>query len=116
MVSTTEDQGEAEDQAAASSSTRVVPEDQAAASSSTRVVPSAKAAPTQAQLDEWANLSSEEKRHLMREAWKTMQGKNMQEDEDKGRVEGAPAEDVEPRSARRTLPGGVAALKIKKFN
>ena len=68
-------------------------EGQAAASSSTRVVPSAKAAPTQAQLDEWANLSSEEKRHLMREAWKLMQGnrwklgfeifQKMQEDEDK---------------------------------
>ena len=70
-----------------------MPEDQAAASSSTRVVPSAKAAPTQAQLDEWANRPSAEKLHLMREAWKLMQGnrwklgfeifQKMQEDEDK---------------------------------
>ena len=42
--------------------------DRAAASSSTRVVPSAKAAPTQAQLDEWANRPSAEKRQLMLEA------------------------------------------------
>ena len=79
MVNTTEDQA--------------MTEDQAEASSSTRVVPSAKAAPTQAQLDEWANRPSAEKRQLMLEAWKTMQGnrwklgveifKNMQEDEDK---------------------------------
>jgi len=93
MVNTTEDQAMTEDQAEASSSTRVVPEDKAAASSSTRVGPSAKAAPAKAQLDEWAIRPSAEKRHLMLEAWKTMQGnrwklgieifKKMQKDEDK---------------------------------
>ena len=46
-------------------------EDQAAASSSTRVVPSAKAAAT---LDEWANRLSPKKRRLMLKAVRIMQG------------------------------------------
>jgi len=45
-----------------------------AASSSTRVVPKAKAAPTPAQLDEWENRPSEQKRRLMLGARSIMQG------------------------------------------
>ena len=44
------------------------------ASSSTRVVPSAKAAPTLAELDEWENRPTEEKRRLMQEARRVMEG------------------------------------------